>query len=124
MEEAETGVACEVVDQRMLGQEESAALVEAYRGGALVLELARRFGVHRHTDRHAQRAGVVKRPVVRMSRRVLAEARELYAHGLSVAGVGKKLGLSASTVYSTFAREGVRMRCSTRADPKPHGLAI
>lgn len=79
--------------------------------GVSEVELARQFGVHRHTvDRVLRRVGVVKRPGVRMVGSLLEKAKELYAQGLSVAAVGKKLGLSASTVHSAFTREGVRMR--------------
>jgi DNA-directed RNA polymerase specialized sigma24 family protein len=101
----------EMAENRILAADEVAELVEAYGRGAAVLELARRFGVHRHTvDRHLQRAGIAKRPMIKIDPELLAEAIELYEQGLSAAKVGKKLGLSASTVYSTFAREGVRMR--------------
>ncbi len=109
-------VAREMAENRILSPDEVMELVESYRRGAAVLELARRFGVHRHTvDRHLQRAGIVKRPMVRMGPELFAKAIELYEQGLSVAKVGKTLGVSASTVYSTFAREGVRMRASKRS---------
>lgn len=109
-------VAREVAENRILSPDEVAELVESYRRGVAVLELARRFGVHRHTvDRHLVKAGVAKRPLIRMAPELLAKAVELYGQGLSVAKVGKVLGVSASTVYSTFVREGVRMRASKRS---------
>ncbi len=106
----DTCVAREVAENRILSPDEVVELAQSYRRGAAVLELARRFGVHRHmVDRHLQRAGVAKRPMVKIRSKLLAKAVELYEQGLSVAKVGKTLGVSASTVYSTFAREGVRM---------------
>ena len=61
-------VRLEVRENRILSPDEVADVVEAYRHGAGVRELTRRYGVHRHTvDRHLERAGVVKRPVVKIS---------------------------------------------------------
>ena len=71
-------VRMEVRENRILTPGEVAEVVEAYRRGAGVRELARRYGVHRHTvDRHLERAGVVKRPAVKVTPRVVARAREL-----------------------------------------------
>jgi lambda repressor-like predicted transcriptional regulator len=109
--EARDEVAQTVVENRILSPTETHELAAAYEAGASLNELARRFGVHRNTvDRHVAKAGVAKRPLVKMNPVVLAEAVDLYNRGLSVAAVGAKLGLSASTVYSTFVREKIKMR--------------
>jgi len=104
-------VRLEVRENRILTSDEVAEVVEAYRHGAGVRELARRYGVHRHTiDRHLERAGVVERPVVRMTPSVVARARELYEWGWSTQRIGRELGVSGSTVWKGLKREGVRMR--------------
>ncbi|MBP5867928.1 hypothetical protein [Streptomyces scabiei] len=104
-------VAPSVRECRMLAPDEVAELVEAYRRGATELSLAREYGVHRHTvDRHLERAGVVKRPVVKMTPARVELAKELYEQGLSSNQIGKKFGISGSTVWKALKRAGVRMR--------------
>lgn len=109
--EADPAVAIEVRECRMLSPEEVAELVEAYRRGAGQRELAKRYGVHRHTvDRHLERAGVAKRAVVKMTPARVEQAKELYQQGLSTNQIGRKLGVSGSTVWKALKRAGVRMR--------------
>ncbi|MBB0242693.1 helix-turn-helix domain-containing protein [Streptomyces alkaliphilus] len=86
-------------------------LTEAYRGGATLKELARRYGLHRSTvDRHLERAGVHKRPMVKMTPARVAEARKPYEQGWSTARIGRELYVDASTVCKTLKRAGVQMR--------------
>lgn len=107
----EPGVATEVRECRMLSSDELVELVEAYRRGAGMNELARRYGVHRHTvDRHLERAGVTKRRMTKMTPARVGQAKELYAQGLSTNDIGKKMGVSGSTVWKALKRAGVRMR--------------
>lgn len=92
-------VATSARENRMLSPGEIIELVEAYRRGATERSLARRFGAHRHTiSRHLQRAGVVKRPKVKMTKVWLARARELRAQGWSMERIGRELGVGGSTV--------------------------
>jgi len=85
-------VRLEVRENRILSPDEVAELVEAYRRGAGVRELAHQYGVHRHTvDRHLERAGVVKRPVVKMTPNMVARARELQAQGWGTRRIGRRL---------------------------------
>jgi DNA invertase Pin-like site-specific DNA recombinase len=108
---ADPTVATDVRECRMLSPDEAAELVEAYRRGATELSLARRYGVHRHTvDRHLERAGVTKRPMVKMTPARVEQAKELYEQGLSTNQIGKKFGISGSTVWKALKRAGVRMR--------------
>lgn len=95
----------------MLTPAEVTELVEAYRRGASVRELARQYGTHRHTvDRHLERAGVVKRPVVKMTAAKISRAKELYAQGWSTQRIGRELEVSQGAVYKALKRAGVRMR--------------
>ena len=56
----------------MLAPGEVADLVDAHRRWGSTRELARQYGMHRHTvDRHLDRAGIVKRPVVKMSQETM-----------------------------------------------------
>jgi DNA-binding CsgD family transcriptional regulator len=104
-------VAIEIRECRMLSPDEVAELVEAYRHGAEMNELARRYGVHRHTvDRHLERAGVSKRPMVKMTEARVERAKELYGQGLSTNEIGKQFGTSGSTVWKALKRAGVKMR--------------
>lgn len=95
----------------MLSPDEVAELVEAYRHGVEMNELARRYGVHRHTvDRHLERAGVSKRPMVKMTAERVTKAKELYEQGWSTQRIGRELSASQSTIYKALKRAGVRMR--------------
>lgn len=101
-------VRLEMKENRILIPGEVAELVEEYRRGAGVRELARQYGVHRHTvDRHLERAGVVKRPVVKMTPSVVARARELQEQGWGAQRIGRELGMGASTVCKALKRVGV-----------------
>ncbi|MFK4102929.1 hypothetical protein ACI2L1_23145 [Streptomyces sp. NPDC019531] len=107
----EPGVATSVRECRMLSPDEVAELVEAYRRGAEMNELARRYGVHRHTvDRHLERAGVAKRQMTKMTPARVKQAKELYEQGLSTNEIGKKFGISGSAVWKALKRAEVEMR--------------
>lgn len=104
-------VATEVRECRMLSADEVAEIAEEYRRGAGVNELARRYGVHRQTvDRHLERAGVIKRPMTKMTSARVKQAKELYGRGLSTYEIAEKLGVSGSTVWKALKRAGVQMR--------------
>lgn len=104
-------VRLEVRKNRILSPDEAAELVEAYGRGVGQRELARRYGVHRHTvDRHLERAGVAKRSVIKMTASRVARAKELYERGWSTQRIGRELGASGSTVWKALKRAGVQMR--------------
>lgn len=86
-------------------------LVDEYRLGATVYELAERLGIHRQTvSAHLHREGVAMRSRVRMTPRLVKHATELYEAGWSTVRIGKELGLGTSTVGKALKRAGVRMR--------------
>jgi DNA invertase Pin-like site-specific DNA recombinase len=108
---ANPAAATDIRECRMLSPDEVAELVDAYRHGATELSLARKYGVLRHTvDRHLERAGVAKRPVVKMTAARMEQAKELYEQGLSTNQIGKQFGISGSTVWKALKRAGVEMR--------------
>ncbi|MEE1794372.1 helix-turn-helix domain-containing protein [Streptomyces sp. BE308] len=108
---ADPAVATDVRECRMLSPDEVTELVEAYRHGAEMNELSRRYGVHRHTvDRHLERAGISKRQMTKMTPARVEKAKELYGQGLSTNQIGKKFGISGSTVWKALKRAGVKMR--------------
>ena len=87
-------------------------LVEAYRAGATINELAVEFGIHRTTvAAHLDRKGVPRRSEATVwDDFALREAAELYATGLSLADVAHQFGIDAQTVANRFRRAGVTMR--------------
>lgn len=110
-EVVDPAVATEVRECRMLSPDEVAELVEGYRHGATEQALARKYGVHRHTvDRHLERVGVAKRPMIKMTPTRVERAKELYGQGLSTNEIGKRMGVSGSTVWKALKRAEVRMR--------------
>ncbi|MFD0366306.1 hypothetical protein ACFQZZ_33140 [Nocardia sp. GCM10030253] len=87
-------------------------LVKQYRHGAPMLKLGKQYGLHRNTvEAHLRRAGVVKRPMVKMTPQLVERATKLYVEELwTTAQIGKKLSVDASTVAKALKRRGVRMR--------------
>lgn len=96
--------------QNRLNPEVVAKLVEVYRQGGGIDELAHQFEVHCTTVMaHLDRSGVERR------RRGLAleqvdEAAKLYGDGWSLARVGKYFGVNAETVRVAFQRTGTTIR--------------
>jgi IS30 family transposase len=94
----------EVRKRRVLKVEEIAHLIEGYRNGGTVYQLAAQFGVHRIT------VGVIlKRNGVEIRRRGLdesqrAEVARLRGEGMSYARIGERLGVDASTVRRLHVR--------------------
>jgi len=94
-----------------LQPDEVRALVDAYRGGASANDLARGYGLDRHTVRaHLARADVAMRSPVKMTPDLVERATELYGRGWSTVQIGAKLGLGPSTVGKALKRAGVVMR--------------
>ena len=75
-----------------------AELIDGYRGGAKVKDLAQRFGVHRTTVTCLlRRHGVQLRPVG-LSPGQLCVATRLYREGWSLAKLGEEFGVDDMTV--------------------------
>lgn len=97
---------------KRLTESEISILVANYRAGSPITALADKFEVNRQTIAvHLKRQGVMLH-VTRMSDEEAEEALRLYATGLSMTQVGKRLGRSASLVYLTLKRRGITARDS------------
>lgn len=102
-------------------------LVNAYRAGATISQLAVEFGIHRTTVAgHLDRNGVPRHSEqTAWDDEILKQAAELYATGVSLADVADKFGVDAQTVANRFRRAGVPVRprrgwnSRSRSEPKP-----
>ena len=96
--------------QRHFDSKEQLNVVDAYRQGKTMNEVARQFGLHRTTVRAMlDRAGVSVRPR-EMSPAQVGLATKLYGDGLSLKQVGERLGFNAQTIANRLVAAGVRMR--------------
>ena len=89
-----------------------AALLDDYRAGASVNDLAAQFGIHRATvAQHLHRNGV---PIRRrgLDDRQIDHAVHLYQQGLSLVRVGARLDVHAETIRQALRARGVPMRAS------------
>ncbi len=98
--------------QRLLSPADIDDLVNAYRAGATISQLAAEFGIHRTTvTGHLDRHGVPRRSEqTAWDDDILREAAELYATGLSLADLAHQFGVDAQTVANRFRRAGVAVR--------------
>jgi len=97
--------------QRRLGPGEVDELVDAYREGVPVEELAASFGVNRTTVLgHVRRHGVPKRDHRALRGDDVDTAKKLYAEGRSAAWVAGELEVAASTVRRVLKDAGVSLR--------------
>jgi hypothetical protein len=85
-------------------------LVEAYRAGATVFDLAARFSIDRKTvGAHLRRRGVdTKLPGLHPDD--VPAAAELYRSGWSLIGIAEKFGTSGNTVRRCLLEAGVELR--------------
>jgi len=98
--------------QRRLSPPDIDDLIAAYQAGATISQLAADYGVHRTTvAEHLDRHGVPRHHErTAWDADILNEAAELYATGLSLAGVAHQFGIDAQTVANRFRRAGVAVR--------------
>jgi DNA-binding CsgD family transcriptional regulator len=97
---------------RRLNPTERDKLVKQYVAGASTYQLARQFGIHRHTvSKHLRTRGIVIRGGrQKMTPDVIAVAAQLHASGQSLAQIGLRLGIDATTVHKALKNAGVTMR--------------
>jgi transposase len=96
-----------------------AELVDGYRSGKTMKELASDFGIHRNTvSAHLTEHGV---PVRRggLDQAQAAEAVRLYDEGWSSGRLGERFGVSADTVLTVLRRAGASIR-PQRGGPPSH----
>ena len=85
-------------------------LVDQYRSGATVRELAAEFGVGRTTvSAHLERRGLPRR-YNRLGGDALVEAGRLYRDGWSLARLGERYNVDAGTVRRALLKSGVQTR--------------
>ena len=98
--------------QRRLPQAEIARLIDHYRGGASIDELARLYEVHRTTViHHLDRAGIARRRVVRkMTDESVALAAARYEQGASLAVVASEFGVHQRTLARELRQAGAPIR--------------
>jgi DNA-binding CsgD family transcriptional regulator len=77
-----------------------------------VLELARHYGINRHTvAKHLRDDGITLRGgQTKLTPSNIAKAAQLYADGHSLAAVGVHLGVDHTTVYKALKKIRVPMR--------------
>ena len=88
-------------------------LISLYEQGDSLLQLSRRFGIHRGTVKdHLRRAGIDIRPgnQAKLSEEDKDEIAALYESGLSIHKLALQFGVTDSPVHNALKGRGVRMR--------------
>jgi uncharacterized protein (DUF433 family) len=96
--------------QRRLNPVEAVALVQDYRNGTTINDLAERYGIHRTTA-----SGWIQRLAIPAHKRGLdpedlPEAIEYYQAGWSLAKLGEHYSCNAETVRTALKRADVQLR--------------
>jgi transposase-like protein len=96
--------------QKRLTAAERIQLVQAYKAGATILELAESYGIARTTVMtHLNRMAVPRR-VIGADLINVQQAAELYEAGASLKDLGQRYGCHPETVRNALLRAGVTMR--------------
>lgn len=85
-------------------------LITAYRAGASVYELGRRFGINRRTVGDILKRHSVKTRYRKLTAEQVDTAAHLYQQGLSLARVGERFEVTADTIRNNLLKRGVKMR--------------
>ena len=94
---------------RRLSKPQAQELVNAYRAGSTILQLAGQYRVNRNTVMaHLRRAGVPR--YSGWTAETTAEARQLYESGLSIAAIAEEMGRAKTTIGDHLRAAGVQMR--------------
>jgi hypothetical protein len=98
--------------QRRLRPTDIDALIDRYRAGDTINELAYRFAVNRTTViAHLDRRGIERRAIAtQWDHQTLTLAARNYADGSSLADIAAQFGLDPSTVANRFRRAGIPIR--------------
>lgn len=90
--------------QVRLGEADIIRLVDDYRSGLTVMELSRRYGIHRTTVMdHLRRKGVPKQGP-KLTREQIAQAKYLRNLGMSYEKIGRVLGADGETIRNLIRR--------------------
>ena len=100
--------------QKRLNSAEIAKIIDSYKSGQTVYELAETFGCHRVTISSQLKANGIKLRRSSPSEEQIDQMVRLYITGLSMKNVGERVGMSAATVMRSLCRRGVETR-------DPHG---
>lgn len=93
---AQTGT--KIQRQVRLGEADIIKLVDDYRSGLTVMELSRRYSIHRTTVMdHLRRKGVPKQ-CPKLTREQIAQAKYLRNMGMSYQKIGAVFGVDAQTI--------------------------
>ena len=95
---------------RKLLASEVMQIVDAYRGGSTVGQVAQQFDIDRETVRRIlNQSGLVRRPRG-LTADQADQAVALCAGGMSLAGIGVRFGVDAKNVRRRLLERGVEMR--------------
>lgn len=95
---------------RQLRPAEVDALVEGYRSGATVRQLATQFGIARSTvGRHLELRGIDTRQLL-LTAEMVHEAGRLYGEGATLEHLAAFYGVSDTTIRTYLLRSGVQLR--------------
>jgi len=96
-------------------------LVDAYRTGVGVNELARRYDLHRHTVAKRLQARGIDTNAPKISPHDIRRAADLYREGWSLARLGERFGIDDGTMRSRLLEVGVVMRARRGGKRKSAG---
>lgn len=97
---------------RHLDERDVQRLIESYRSGLTVYELADRFGIGRNTVCKILHRNNVPMRNRRLSADEISGAILLYSEGCSPPQIGQRLGVSAATVRRRLRERGITLRCA------------
>ena len=95
---------------RRLPDNQLQQLLDGYRSGVPVAQLAAQFKIHKSTVVEAAKRNGLKLRYPALTSKEVAEARALYESGQSVATVAKHFEVAPRTIWSTLKKAGVQIR--------------
>ncbi|WP_167309723.1 helix-turn-helix domain-containing protein [Terrimesophilobacter mesophilus] len=117
------GVALIRQRQRRLTTAEAERMIERYKDGVMVHELAAEFGCHRTTITERLKSAGVKIRLRAATTKQVNDMIRLYESGLSMEKVADEVGISARTVFNYLKQRGVATRDAhgrKRPSMQPH----